>query len=200
MVGRSVGNIRLQHTHLNGRSLTIKIQHIQIAEITWLRQKFQINTETCFCAMKALWEMFRIRILCLGTRIINEINCLLYLYCLLLTASVVERSEFLATDPEIRVRSPTLHIFWKVVGLERDPFNLVSIIEELLVRNSSGSGLENREYGRRDPSRWPRDMIYPQRFGTNFADKWRSIGGLSPRNLGFQFYNYSYYYYYYYYL
>jgi hypothetical protein len=30
---------------------------------------------------------------------------------------------------------------------------LVSTIEELLERKSSGSGLEIREYGRRDPSR-----------------------------------------------
>jgi hypothetical protein len=35
------------------------------------------------------------------------------------------------------------------VGLERGPLSLVSIIEELLERKSSGSGLENREYGRR---------------------------------------------------
>jgi hypothetical protein len=31
---------------------------------------------------------------------------------------------------------------------------LVSAIEELLERKSSGSGLENEEYGRRDPSRY----------------------------------------------
>jgi hypothetical protein len=36
------------------------------------------------------------------------------------------------------------------VGLKRGPLSLVSIIEELLGRNSSGSGLESREYGRRD--------------------------------------------------
>jgi hypothetical protein len=42
-------------------------------------------------------------------------------------------------------------IFWVVVGLERGPLNLVSTIEELLGRNSSGSGLENREYGHRGP-------------------------------------------------
>jgi hypothetical protein len=24
------------------------------------------------------------------------------------------------------------------------------------------NGLENREYGRRDPSRWPRGTLYPQ--------------------------------------
>jgi hypothetical protein len=35
------------------------------------------------------------------------------------------------------------------VGLERGPLSLVSIIEELLARKSSGSGLENRYYGRR---------------------------------------------------
>jgi hypothetical protein len=39
------------------------------------------------------------------------------------------------------------------VGLERCPLSLVSTIEELLGRNSSGSGLEIRDYGRRDPQR-----------------------------------------------
>jgi hypothetical protein len=33
------------------------------------------------------------------------------------------------------------------VGLERGPLSLVSTIEELLERKSSGSGLENRDYG-----------------------------------------------------
>jgi hypothetical protein len=42
-------------------------------------------------------------------------------------------------------------IFCEVVGLERDPLSLVSTTEDLLERNSSGSGLENRYYGRRDP-------------------------------------------------
>jgi hypothetical protein len=40
----------------------------------------------------------------------------------------------------------------KVMGLERGPLSLVSTTEELLDRKSSGSFLENREYGRRDPS------------------------------------------------
>jgi hypothetical protein len=44
------------------------------------------------------------------------------------------------------------HIFWEVVGLERDPLSLVSITEELLGRKSSGSSREIREYGSRDPS------------------------------------------------
>jgi hypothetical protein len=44
-------------------------------------------------------------------------------------------------------------ILCEVVGLERGPLSLVSTIEEVLERKSSGSGLENREYGLRDPSR-----------------------------------------------
>jgi hypothetical protein len=39
------------------------------------------------------------------------------------------------------------------VGLERGPLSLVSTIEELLGRKRSGARLEDREYGRRDPSR-----------------------------------------------
>jgi hypothetical protein len=46
-------------------------------------------------------------------------------------------------------------IFKEVVGLERGPLSLLST-EELLERKSNGSSLENREYGRRHPSRWPR--------------------------------------------
>jgi hypothetical protein len=39
------------------------------------------------------------------------------------------------------------------VDLERGPLSLVSTIEELLGRKISGSGLENLNYGRRDPYR-----------------------------------------------
>jgi hypothetical protein len=48
------------------------------------------------------------------------------------------------------------------VGLERGPLRLVSTTEELLGRKSSGSGLEIREYGRRDQSRRPRGTVCPQ--------------------------------------
>jgi hypothetical protein len=47
--------------------------------------------------------------------------------------------------------------------LLRDPLNHMSTTEELLERESSGSGLKIREYGRRDPSRWPRGNLYPQK-------------------------------------
>jgi hypothetical protein len=53
--------------------------------------------------------------------------------------------------------------FWEVVGLERGPLSLVSTIQELLERKSSDSGLRNRDYGRRDPLWWPRNILYPQK-------------------------------------
>jgi hypothetical protein len=53
-------------------------------------------------------------------------------------------------------------IFWELLGLERCPLSLVSTIEELLEIKRSFSGLENLEYGRRNPSLWPRGTIYPQ--------------------------------------
>jgi hypothetical protein len=48
-------------------------------------------------------------------------------------------------------------IFWEVVGLERDPLSLVSTIEELLERKSSG--LENRDYGSTHPPHWLWDNL-----------------------------------------
>jgi hypothetical protein len=63
------------------------------------------------------------------------------------------------------------------VGLERGPLSLVSTTEELLDRKSSGSGLEVREYGRRDPSRLPRGTLYPQTLTLTSPTN----GGLSDR-------------------
>jgi hypothetical protein len=50
---------------------------------------------------------------------------------------------------------------------------LLSTIEELLGRKSRGSGLENRDYGRRDSSCWPRGTLYPQKL----ALTWLMISG-----------------------
>jgi hypothetical protein len=47
--------------------------------------------------------------------------------------------------------------------------------EELLGRKSSHYGLESREYGRTDPSHWPRGTSYPQKL----ADKRLSLGRYS---------------------
>jgi hypothetical protein len=67
--------------------------------------------------------------------------------------------------PGYRSRGPGFdsrryQIFWEVVSLERGPLSLVSTIEELLGRKSSGSGLETRDYDRRDLPRGLRDNLY----------------------------------------
>jgi hypothetical protein len=64
------------------------------------------------------------------------------------------------------------------VGLEWGPLSLVSTIEKLLVRKSSGSGLENREYNRRDQSRGPRDTLYPQKFALTSPTSGGHPGGI----------------------
>jgi hypothetical protein len=61
------------------------------------------------------------------------------------------------------------------VGLERGPLRLVSATEELLGRKSSGFGLENREYGRRDSSRGPLGTLYAQKLALTSP----TSGGLS---------------------
>jgi hypothetical protein len=62
-----------------------------------------------------------------------------------------------------RVRFPVLPDCLRSNGLERGPLGLLSITEELLGRNSRGSDMENREYGRGDPLSWPRDTLCPQK-------------------------------------
>jgi hypothetical protein len=65
----------------------------------------------------------------------------------------------------------------EVIGLERRPLSLVSMIEEQLGRKSSGSGLGIREYGRRDPSHWPRGTLYLQKLAlTSPRSGGRSVG------------------------
>jgi hypothetical protein len=66
------------------------------------------------------------------------------------------------------------------VGLERDPLSLVSIIEELLGRKSSGSGLGNRDYS-----------LYPQKLAlTSPTNGGRSVGIVRSRTqaTGFSFF------------
>jgi hypothetical protein len=60
--------------------------------------------------------------------------------------------------------------FREVAGLERGSLNLVSKTEELLERKSSAFGLENQNYGLRDPPCWPHDIPLSSNVGTKFAD------------------------------
>jgi hypothetical protein len=60
------------------------------------------------------------------------------------------------------------------VGLKQCQLSLVSTIMELLERESSGSSLENKQYGGRDPPCLPCGTFYLQKVGTNFADMRRS--------------------------
>jgi hypothetical protein len=78
------------------------------------------------------------------------------------------------TIPEVPVSIPGATKFlWEVVGLERCPLSLVNTIEELLGRNSSGSGLENREYGHEDSLRWPRNTLYPQKLALSLRCEYK---------------------------
>jgi hypothetical protein len=70
-----------------------------------------------------------------------------------------------ARVPGYRFRGPGFdsgryQIFWVVVGLEQGPLSIVSTIEELLERKSSGSGLEKWDYGRGDRPHLQRDIPF----------------------------------------
>jgi hypothetical protein len=68
-------------------------------------------------------------------------------------------------------------IFWEVVSLERGPLSLVSTVKEVLEIKSRGSGLEIREYCRRDLSRWPRGTFYQKEYAlTSPTSGCRSVG------------------------
>jgi hypothetical protein len=74
------------------------------------------------------------------------------------------------------------------VGLERGPPSLVSTTEELLGRKISGTGLENREYGRRDSSRRPRGTLYLQKLAlTSPKSGSRSVGIVRSRTQATEF-------------
>jgi hypothetical protein len=74
----------------------------------------------------------------------------------------------------------TLSTWWRV--LQR------SGIEQLLGRKSSGSGLKIREYGRRDPSHWPRSTLYPPKLALiSPTNRGRSVGIVCLRTQATEF-------------
>jgi hypothetical protein len=61
-------------------------------------------------------------------------------------------------------------------------------IRELLERKSSCSGLESREYGRKDPSLWPHGTLYPQKLAlTSPTSGGRSVGIVRSRTEATEF-------------
>jgi hypothetical protein len=78
-------------------------------------------------------------------------------------------------------------IFWLLVDLERRPLSLVTI-DELIGRKSNSSGLESLEYGCRNPSRWPRGTLYPQKLVlTSPTSGGRSVGIIRSRTEATEF-------------
>jgi hypothetical protein len=83
-------------------------------------------------------------------------------------------------------------IYWEVVGLQRGPLSLVNTIEELLGRKGSGSRLEIRKYGLRDPLCWPRNTLYPQKLTlTSPTSGGRPVGIFRSRTYATEFFSFD---------
>jgi hypothetical protein len=76
------------------------------------------------------------------------------------------------------VRFLALRHFLRSSGSERGRLSLVSTIEELLGRKTSVSSIENSQYGHMDATltTW---YLLSTNVGSNFAEKWRSLGRYS---------------------
>jgi hypothetical protein len=125
----------------HGLMLNLSLRHWQTEKVEWLPTREELSQFLRFTSYSTDNNI------CLGSHLDVCISLvfLLKIWPLLWSSG---QSSWL----QIQVsgfHSRGYRIFWAVVGLERGPFSLVSTIEELLKRNSSGSGLENRDYGRR---------------------------------------------------
>jgi hypothetical protein len=117
-----------------------------------------------------------------AVRMILIIYQLYYIYVwFVVTTSVSSGQSFWLQIQRSGFDSRGYQIFW-LVGLEWGSLSLVSKIEELLVRKSSGSGLEIRKYSRRDPSHWARGILCPQKLALK-----RSVGIVRSRTQATEF-------------
>jgi hypothetical protein len=79
-----------------------------------------------------------------------------------LTASVVQCQSSWLQIQRSGFDSLRYQIFREEAGLEQGPLSLVNT-RGATRRNTSGSGVENQNYCRRDPSSRPRVTLYPQK-------------------------------------
>jgi hypothetical protein len=112
-------------------------------------------------------------------------NNILFVY---LTFSVVYWSEFLATESEVRVRFSALPYILRSSVSRTGSTQSREYSWGAIWKKNSSSGLENREFGRSDPSRWPPDTLYPQKLAlTSPASGGRSVGIVLSRTRATEF-------------
>jgi hypothetical protein len=106
----------------------------------------------------------------------------LLIWCKLSFPTVGLKISFLPTSP-----------LFKTV-YQCDEFDIKNKWSDVVFRiprvfcTSSGSGLENLKYGRRDPSRWPRGTLYPQKLAqTSPTSAGRSVGIVRWRTQAMEF-------------
>jgi hypothetical protein len=83
----------------------------------------------------------------------------------------------------LNVRDQVLHPY-RTTGKIID---LYILIDELLERKSCGSGLKIRDYGRRDPSCWPRATLHPQTLALTLPTSCDRSVGIVARGHSLQF-------------
>jgi hypothetical protein len=152
---------------------------------SWLCYSERI-CEWDLCGLVIRFPGYRTEMYCVSCEVRTE--------CMYVMQNKVDRlCGLVVTVPGYRSGGPGVdcrhdQICWEVVDLKRGPLSLVSITEELLRRKSSGSGLESREYGRRNPLCWPRNIFYPKKLTlTSHICGGHSVGMVGSRTKAMEF-------------